>query len=103
MQIVTLDQVKGQLNITFSSRDTALTDLANRVEYEVLQYMGFASFVAFETAHGTEAIYSATVESAVLLAVHMRNQDPAADIWKGGVLARLLAPYRAPAIGVATD
>lgn len=99
MEFVTLDQVKGQLNITFSARDTALTDLTNRVESELLQYMGFASFAAFQEAHGTELLYTATVESAILLAVHMRNQDPAADIWKGGILARLLLPYRVPAIG----
>lgn len=102
MQIVTLQQVKDQLNITHSARDNALTDMANRAEYELLQFMGYASWAEFQVVHGTEAVYSATVESAVLLAVSMRNLDAAADVWKGGTLARLLMPYRPPAMGVAT-
>lgn len=102
MQIVTLQQVKDQLNITHSARDNALTDMANRAEYELLQYMGSLSWAAFQELHGTEAIYSAPVESAVLLAVALRNLDASADIWKGGTIARLLMPYRPPAMGVAT-
>lgn len=102
MQIVTLQQVKDQLNITHSARDNALTDMTNRVELELLQYMGFLSWAAFQTLHGTEAVYSATVESAVLLAVAKRNDSAEADVWQGGTLARLLMPYRAPAMGIAT-
>lgn len=110
MQIVTLQQVKDQLNITFTTRDTALTDLTNRVENELLQYIGVADVAGLlEVLTGTEspsdemqALVLSALESATLLAVHMRNQDPAADIWKGGILNRLLTPYRVPSISPGT-
>ena len=104
MQIVTLDQVKDQLNITFSARDNALTDLANRTENELLQYIGVTDLEELYAAVGeTSALATSALESAVLLAVHMRNQDPAADIWKGGTLVRLLLPYRVPTFSPGTD
>lgn len=104
MQIVTLQQVKDQLNISFSARDNALTDLTNRVENELLQYIGVADMDALYALIGeTSDLASAALESATLLAVHLRNQDPAADIWKGGVLVRLLMPYRVPGIGTGTN
>lgn len=104
MQIVTLDQVKGQLNITFSSRDAAITDIINRTENELLQYIGVADLDALYAAVGeTSVLVSSALESAVIIGCHMRNQDPGADIWKGGVITRLLFPYRVPAIAAASD
>lgn len=105
MQIVTLQQVKDQSGITFSSRDAYLTQLANGIEAEIFGYLRAdtkaAVIATAPTELGDQA--EAILENAVLVCIVPRMKDGMADIWKGGVLARMLQPYRLPGIAVETD
>jgi hypothetical protein len=101
MQIVTLSDVKAALNVSFTAQDAKLTQLIEQAEGEVLQYIGAASVDDVVATHGTDSVGLAALETAVTYAVAMRWGDmgPTANIWGGGVLARLLMPYRIPSIG----
>lgn len=110
MQLVSLTQVKFQLRITHTAMDAGLTDLTDRVELEILQYLGFLNRDAFldhfagSTDTDTEIAEQslAAVQSGVLVAVSMRFEDSAADIWKDKTMTRLLMPYRVPAFSSGT-
>lgn len=104
MQIVNLTDVKDALNVSFSAQDNKLTKLIEQAEGEILQYCGVASVGDITEIHGTDSVALSALETAVTYAVAMRWGDmgPTANIWGGGVLARLLFPYRVPAISGGT-
>jgi hypothetical protein len=109
MQLVTLTQVKFQLRITHAVLDAGLTDLTDRVEREVLQYVGFLNRDAFldhfagATDTDTEIAEQslAVLQSAVLGIVGLRFEDTTST----GIpeaFKRLLLPYRPPAFSSGT-
>lgn len=102
MQIVTLADVKAALNVTFSAQDGKITKLIEQAEGEILKYIGASDVDDITAVHGTDSVALSALETAVTYAVAMRFGDmgPTANIWGGGVLARLLLPYRRPGIGI---
>lgn len=102
MQIVTLDEVKLDLNITHAAQDGRLTGIINRAEGEILQYCGLADMEAFYAVFGESDVARAGIESAVRHVSAVRFHNSIADIWTGGFLGRLLMPYRQPAFSSGT-
>lgn len=111
MQLVTLQELKDMLNITFSAQDTVLTTYGNLAEGFVLQYVGVTSKAELlERLTGTEAP-SADLEDLVLASMEMGVRyavglmyasNGTADVWKDGLLVRLLMPYKVPGISPGT-
>lgn len=103
MQIVTLQQVKDQLGVTFTATDAVLTLLANGIEAEIFAYLNAATkeqVLEAAPARLGSAMAEAALVNAVLVNLAPRRRDSAFDIWKGGRLARMLFPFRIPGIGV---
>jgi hypothetical protein len=108
MQIVTLTQVKFQLRITHAALDTGLTDLTERKEREILQYLGFVNRDAFldhftmSTDTDTEIAEQsmAAVQSAVLIAVDTEFNDSTKSWRDNTTIRQLLLPYRMPALSM---
>jgi hypothetical protein len=100
MQIVTLQKVKVQAGVTYSSRDNYLTQLANGIEAEIFAYLGADTKAEVTASVPTELSgqADAILENAVLVCIVPRMRDAMCDIWKGGTLARMLFPYRVPSI-----
>lgn len=102
MLIVTLQEVKDQLGVTFTATDAALTLLANGIEAEIFGYVE-ASTVDELLARVPQAMSAqaeAILKNAVLVNCSPRRADNAFDIWKGGRLARMLFQFRVPAVGI---
>ncbi len=101
MQIVTLEQIKWELNITHTAQDSRLTDLANRVEGEALARIGqsYDALVAqiTEAAGGTEfnAAALAPLQAAVLWVLKSRFHGKEATFLTG-FGAQLIIPYALP-------
>jgi Phage gp6-like head-tail connector protein len=102
VQIVTLAEVKLDLNITHDAQDARLTGIINRAENEILQYCNLANMDAFYGLFGDTDVARAGLESAVRHVSAVRFHNALADIWAGGFLARLLMPYRQPAFSSGT-
>lgn len=114
MQIVTLQEIKDQLSISFSGKDSDLTRYINLAEGAFLQYIKVGSKAELlERLTGTEspseelaALTMASLEMAVSYAVGrmynaaLANQQ--VDVWDK-LTVRFLMPYRVPGVGPGTD
>jgi hypothetical protein len=106
MQIITLEQAKVQLNVSFSARDTAITQLANGLEAEILSHIGVPTKAAALalTPEPMQDLLESVLESAVLLCLTPRDQDNTFNIWDPKFpLSRMLQPFRVPSISPGTD
>lgn len=102
MQIITLQEAKDQLGVTFAALDTRITQLVDGIEAEIFAYLNCATVdIAIAQAPATlgPAMAEASLKNAVLVNLGPRQQDAAWDIWKGGRLARQLFPFRVPQMG----
>jgi hypothetical protein len=102
VEIVTLQQVKWDLNLTVDAHDARLTDLANQVEGEVLNYIGDATYTDLqarlaEDAGVTELPVSATAPlvAAIRYLVKARFKGEESNP-RTGFAATLLVSYRVP-------
>lgn len=99
MQIVTLAQAKVQLEITFSARDAAVTQLVDGVENELLAYIGVPTkdaalaLVAEDMAEVLEGV----LENAVLASLAPKSKDSAFNILTPAI-RRMLSPFVVPAV-----
>jgi hypothetical protein len=99
MQLVTLAEAKLQLEITFSSRDTAVTQMVDGVEAELLAYIGVPTKAA-ALALGPEemaTVLEGTLKTAVLCSLSPRSKDSSYNILTPAV-RRMLSMFVVPAV-----